>query len=392
MDERTKLTIVSNYYIGGVFYFHRNILSQDTRNIFDKTVLFLYWKEYGPPPAKIGFGLCPELIYEVGNDKRIYTKDIARLIGNEKGTVVTNFEPELAALHFYPKPNKAVIFICHDDCYIANALQYEFLIDAFVAHNPFFYDLLVQKIPQRKSDIYYLPYGVEISEFKKKPNEEGPLNLVWLARLVALKGIYEIPVIDDLLKEKGIHVNWTIIGDGPDRENFKKIVEDRTNFNHASPPGADEVMKLLEDQDIFILPSRLDGLPVAMLETMSKGIVPVMYKFNNGISKIITEDIGFIVEPGDNISISNAVARLHYDRSLLQRMSERAREKAVNDFDIRNRAKEYFDLYKNVQRSPRIGKWKPLFVLHGKEFHPLIPAPIGRMLRKLRIRFFPKGK
>jgi len=394
MAERPTLTVISNYFVGGVYNFHRNLLSQDITNAFDKKVIFLHWRDHGSihSESQKGFGLCPEFVCEVGSDIKAYAKEIADAIGNERGIVVTNFEPELVALHFYPKPNKTVVFVCHDEFYVRNALKYEFIIDAFVTHNPFFYELLVEQLPQRKEDIYYLPYGVEIPEFHKAPNMAGPLNVVWLARLVVSKGIYEIPEIDDLLKEKQIPVNWTIIGYGPETENFKIRMKDRRNFSYAAPSGNRELMELLERQDVFVLPSRLDGLPVAMLEVMSKGVVPVMYEFNKGITKVITKDIGFIVEVGDNTSIADCVGRLHYDRTLLRSMSEKARAKVVEEYDIKKQSEKYFHLYENIQPSTRKGKWKPLSVVHGREFHPLFPRPIVQIFRRLKNIFFKAEK
>ena len=387
MDERPTLTIVSNFYIGGVFNFHRNILSHDAIGALDKKVIFLYQKEDGPPTMNKGFGLCPEFICEVDAESKTPSREIADVIGNEKGVVVTNFEPELAALHFYPRSNKTIVFVCHDEAYIRNALKYEFLIDAYVAHNPFFYELLLKQLPHRREDIYYIPYGVEIEELQKSLNLEGPLNLVWLARLAVSKGIYELPVIDDLLKEKQIIVNWTIIGYGPESDKFRSLVKERSNFSFDSPSDSKAVMKLLDQQDIFVLPSRLDGLPVAMLESMSRGVVPVMYKFNDGITKIVTGEIGFIVEVGDNVALADCISQLFHDRVLLGRMSELARKKVMDDYDIKKQAKKYFELYENIQPSPRKGKWKSIPSVHGSEFHPFIPGSMVRMYRKLRKRF-----
>jgi glycosyltransferase involved in cell wall biosynthesis len=169
-------------------------------------------------------------------------------------------------------------------------------------------------------------------------------------------------------------------------------MKDRTNFSYAAPLGNKELMKLLEQQDIFVLPSRLDGLPVAMLEVMSRGIVPVMYKFNKGITKVITKDIGFIVEPGDNISLAECIKQLHYDRTLLRRMSEKARAKVLDEYDIKKQAEKYFHLYENIQPSTRKGKWKQLATVHGKEFHPLIPASVVRMYRKIKNMFVKEEK
>jgi hypothetical protein len=54
-------------------------------------------------------------------------------------------------------------------------------------------------------------------------------------------------------------------------------------------------------------------------------------------------------------------------------MSEKARAKVVEEYDLKKQAEKYFHFYENIQPSPRKGKWKRLSAVHGKEFIPLFP-------------------
>ena len=73
----------------------------------------------------------------------------------------------------------------------------------------------------------------------------------------------------------------------------------RNNFLFDTPTNTDGVLKHASNNDIFILPSRLDGLPVALLESMSVGLVPIISEFNPGIKKVVTEKEGYVV-PGNS--------------------------------------------------------------------------------------------
>ena len=137
---------------------------------------------------------------------------------------MTNTFTELATLHIYRKRKKTVFFVCHDVDYLKTASQFEFLIDVFITHNDFFYHELIKLFPSRKSDIYYLPYGVKITSLKRSPNYHLLLNIVFIARLQKEKGIYDLPVIDEALKQKGMEVKWTIIGGGPEKDHLMESV------------------------------------------------------------------------------------------------------------------------------------------------------------------------
>lgn len=382
MAKKKQLIVFCNDYLGGVANFYRNILQHISAVDFEIKTIFLRWEELDFTLLTEKFDVGTEIEYTIRKDKdRTETaREISSFI--DDGVVITNFEPELNALHYASLKNNKVIYICHDELNLARAYNYSFLIDVFIAHNIFFYEQLTELLPHRKKDIHYLPYGIKIVEYDKKVNINKPLRIVWLARIHQLKGIYDIPEIDSKMKENGVTAEWTIIGNGPDREAFQKIVEGRNNFRHCSPISNSEVTEILKEQDVFVLPSQLDGLPVAMLETMSMGIVPVLYEFNPGIRRIVNDDMGYIVPVHDKEAMVAAILKLNGDREGIKKMAIKNMSFVKENYNIKTQVEKYSSLFFNAPKSDLKGSWLPYWKINGKRFHPLIPVFLRKMLFK----------
>jgi glycosyltransferase involved in cell wall biosynthesis len=387
MVKKPELIIFSNYIITGIGSFYRNMLENEASNSFEKILIQISYDAW--PDAKMTkpLGLCKEIIFEIKEEEHETMYDMARrlekLISNEDGLLVTNFETELFTLNVYPKDNKTICFICHDDRHFEIAKRFEFLIDIFISHNPVYADWFREQFPARAKDVFYIPYGIRLLPVQRKENRDRPLNIVWLARLVEHKGIKHIPLIDQLLKKSGVTVNWTIIGDGPEKESAIKSVEGRDNFSFHTPPDYKAVVELLEKQDLYILPSRLDGLPVALIEAMSVGCVPVISEFNPGMKKIITEDMGFVLPVGNTEKFADTIIAVNSNRDLLEKKSRTAREKIYKHYDVNKQAAEYFTLFERYKEFRRKKQSKKLLYPKQLLVHTLIPKFLRSTLKSL---------
>ena len=381
-----ELVFFSEYKIGGVQSFYYNLLKFDPFRQMKKTWLLErhLQDEDSLPPAPFGV-ISDERIVPFDVTDNIYdrAKKIALELNEEPGAYITNFAEELVAIQNFTSKPKTVFFVCHDEGYLAPAVKYSFLIDVFIAHNPFFYDELVRLLPGRKESVFYLPYGIERAGHLRLPNPDQPLRILFLARIHKLKGIFELPVIDEQLAKAGISVRWTIVGDGAEKENFWNIVKDRGNFKMVTLATQEEVLLECSHHDIFILPSYKDGLPVAMLEAMSAGVVPVMYRFNEGIGRIITEDIGFLIKSGEKEGLVNSISRLNADRKLLEKMSQGCFQKVKNEYDVAERARSYYELFYQYEKFKRSKKLK-LIRHSGWLDHPLVPSYVRNIVRKIK--------
>lgn len=128
----------------------------------------------------------------------------------------------------------------------------------------------------------------------KKLRCEPPFSILSVGSLDAM---YKAPdvVIDAmaLLKKKGLNVSLQWIGDGRYRaamEDYasKAGVADRVKFIGRVRMAAD-VRKYLDASDLFLLPSRTEGLPRAMVEAMARGL-PCIGTMVGGIPELLDEE------------------------------------------------------------------------------------------------------
>ncbi len=85
--------------------------------------------------------------------------------------------------------------------------------------------------------------------------------------------------------------------------------------------GRAELGPLLWHSDVFVLPSRQEGLGVAILEAMAAG-VPVVASSVGGIPEIIRcDDEGLLVPPGDAEALAGAIEKLLADEGLRRRLA-----------------------------------------------------------------------
>lgn len=351
MRNKPELIVFSQNLMGGGSSFHRNMLANKPDEFFDIKCIYLdplHWAAARSTDLVLKEN---DLIFAFDDEPEYETaKNLSQHISNRKGAIVANLPQELQSLNFFWKPRKTVYFICHDIGFLYLCKKYDYLIDVFIAHNEQVYQDIIKLLPHRKKEVYFIQHGVALQNFSKPENLNENLNIVFLARHVKIKGIYDLPKIDDDLKSKNIKVNWTILGDGEERENFIETVKNRNNFTFQIPRNTDEIIEILKKQDIYILPSSHDGLPVSMLEAMSVGCVPIIYNFSEGIKKVVTPEIGAVLELNNFLGISEFIQKLHLDRSLLSQMSLNGIKKVKFEFDIRKQANEYFKLYKNFEK------------------------------------------
>jgi glycosyltransferase involved in cell wall biosynthesis len=254
-----ELIAFTQYKLGGVQNFYYNLLSHAPLGLFDIRWIYEDVRDGDPPLPKL-YGVGDEIIFPVsvkpGETTYAMAKRLQANISNKPGVILANFPEELATLHLYRRSKKTIFFICHDIGYVSIAERFEFLIDVFIAHNIEFYDLLIKTFPNRRTDIHFIPYGVPVAAWRHVKNFDNVLRIVIAARLVKLKGVYDIPVIDDLLKKKNLVIEWTIIGEGPEKQSLEEMLLPRGNFSFYAPSTTTEVLAIMQKHDIFILPSR----------------------------------------------------------------------------------------------------------------------------------------
>lgn len=99
-----------------------------------------------------------------------------------------------------------------------------------------------------------------------------------------------------------------IIGDGPLKPKLNKLVSDLGLTDRVVFHGkVENPFKLIMDADIFVLPSRVEGFPNALLEAMALGKPCISFNCPSGPKDLIDEDNGILVENGNVRELTTAI-------------------------------------------------------------------------------------
>ena len=166
---------------------------------------------------------------------------------------------------------------------------------------------------------------------------EPPLQLVCTGRLVAAKGHAILLQALLLLARRGIEIETTLIGSGPEREHLERFtlrngLTSRVRFTGAlSHP---ETLKHVCRADLFVLASFAEGVPVAFMEAMALAVACVGTSIA-GIPELIrTGRDGLLVPPANVEELADAIASLAQDAALRRRLGASGRERVIAVYNL----------------------------------------------------------
>ncbi len=378
------VTYVVDNKLGGISSLNNNLTCCAGRTRFKQLVVHIDQAEWTYTRSNTRFSVDQELFLKFSAKDNLYSviRRLNKLIPDGPGALILNDALEMQWLdHFHTK--LTTYQLVHDAYNLGLAVSYPHVVDVFIAHSYFFYQELLRLLPGRSDSIFFCPHGVEIPDQGKVAGPSGaPLRLLFLGRMTEKKGIFLLPEIDRLLNEWGVPHEWTCLGSGPDLDQLKARWHSGSKTRYAAPADQETLCKIAAAQDVFVLPTFFEGSPVSLLETMSLGLVPVISDLPGGIREIVDDTIGSRIVPGDAIGFAGAIRKLHQDRVLLERQGMAARDKIKNEFNLRDTAKKYFELfgrYKEFYREKELKKMK----IGSRLDRPWIPSIVTQRLRSI---------
>jgi len=152
------------------------------------------------------------------------------------------------------------------------------------------------------------------------------------------------------LADKYPDISVEIFGEGDAKEGLQKEIEKRGLDGRIVLAGHQaDIKSKIKKARVFVLTSKVEGVPNAMMEAMALGLVPVSTDFGGGgAQQLITDGVdGFIVPIDDVEAMAEKIDMILSDKELEEHLRSNAIEiqKRLNPEVVNKQWKEYFETF-----------------------------------------------
>lgn len=229
--------------------------------------------------------------------------------------------------------------------------------DCFLAISNYNYENLIQfGAPPQK--IIFHPVGIDLSKFPfrwQSTNAKCPnsVKIITVARLVEEKGLqYGIHAINKLLqRHPELHLKYHIIGDGPLKEELKKLVNEQNLGEVIFFLGSmeqTEVIKEMQQAHLLLLPSIAEALPVVLMEAQAAGLPVIATSVGSIYQAIIDGKSGFLVPERDVDALAEKLEYLTEHPEIWPEMGRAGRRFVEEHYNIDKLNDQLVDIYQKL--------------------------------------------
>lgn len=202
-----------------------------------------------------------------------------------------------------------------------------------------------------------IPNGVDL----RRVDAAAPIPLDQLGAIASRRAITCVARLD---RQKGI--DWLLqaarqflqalpdhdlilVGDGPDAEELRILAENLRISDRVYFVGwRADVAGILKSSDVFVLPSRWEGMPNALLEAMACGL-PVVATRVEGVAEVLTRNAEEqLVTFEDTAALVRQVTSIASNRQLAARLGSENRERIVSELTVAQMVASYERLYQQL--------------------------------------------
>jgi len=145
----------------------------------------------------------------------------------------------------------------------------------------------------------------------------GALRLAWAGRMTADKGLDDLLAALASVRAGGLPATLDLVGDGPHRTRLQARADELALNGavrwHGYVGRRDVYLDLLRGADVFVLPSRAEGVPKTIVEAMAAGL-PVVASAVGAVPALLDRGrLGVLVQPSDPPALARAIGALGGD-------------------------------------------------------------------------------
>lgn len=205
--------------------------------------------------------------------------------------------------------------------------------------------LLQSNIPSEKIELIYNAVNTNPQNVTRNAGQlrrqfsisQSSIICIAVGRLVEIKGFDILIQTAHLLEKASEKVHFLIVGDGESKEKLLNQVNTlgvNKSVTFTGYQDRETVLSLVKSSDIFIMPSRYEGTPIALLEAGSLGI-PIIASNVGGIPELVQDQShALLIPPNDPLSLAQAITRIINDRKLAEALSINTVERIKEKFNM----------------------------------------------------------
>lgn len=216
---------------------------------------------------------------------------------------------------------------------------------------------MLRRLAGPAARVQWIYHGVDRTRFdgRGRSRDAEPL-LVCVGRLAPTKGFDLAVRALGRLEARGIHARLVFVGDGPERGRLESLARDLGVSSRIEFRGwlaQTELLPLYRRAWLLVAPSRVlanghrDGIPNVIVEALAMGL-PCVGARAAGLEEAVSPGVtGELVAPEDPEALAAALERLILDPGSIDRMSDAARGRVLDEFDADRNFDRLYALFEN---------------------------------------------
>lgn len=195
-----------------------------------------------------------------------------------------------------------------------------------------------------------IPNGVDVTRFDASPRDQSLPRLLSAGRIVYQKGL-DLG-LRALAQLKDLDWHWNIAGDGPQVDALKFLAQELGIAERITFLGWQSKEDLSQDYhqaNLFLFPSRHEGMPNAVLEAMASGLPVAATRIAGSEELVLDGETGCLVPTEDVDALRDALRSLLSDAPLREQMGTASRLRVEREYSWENVALQYSEYLKKTQ-------------------------------------------
>jgi glycosyltransferase involved in cell wall biosynthesis len=251
----------------------------------------------------------------------------------------------------------------NNSVHVANNRRYTNYIAGTVVPSEPLFRFLIDELGAHPETVHLVPHGIHMPDLELTTSgssaalpkaAEGKIVIAFFGRLSNEKAPDTFVKITHRLRRES-SLFFVMTGEGPERDKILKQISNLGVRSKIYSPGfVPNVEPLMRAADIVVLPSRLDGMPLAVLEAQALGKPVVSSRVGSLPEMIVDHETGFLCEASDIQAFCTAILLLARDPELRKRMGAAGRRRMVERFGSERMLEHYHQIFTKLNASSRL--------------------------------------